>query len=398
MRIAVICCTRLNTIPLNIIKALSPITSYLQFKLEIEMILTKKRALKARSCIKKLGLALLLILTQFQLVHANTAVEGWNFGSPITNGTKTTWNATKEVAGKVVTGVVSIKPTPAQVSTGLKRAGALGIGLTAVQELLDGIDYVLDPANNTIQRKPTTDSSVYVGYDNFYSSHQADKNIFYANPDDACAAALKGMNAKSIIDNNYVGKVPNYIQFSCNLLTYLGSFPANVFGTRIDQEKVRLAVGSTIIDLTEKNDAKAQAFVSAVAQDLLEHDEDVKKAVVAELGKSSEETKSEDDKKKCSSGITSQYGQCWICPEEAREPVRGRVNYAKMVVEGLGQCEASMNSSQLITRYKAYSELSVARDVENACWTPPHQPHIAEARVAENVSIKCNEFLGILGK
>lgn len=51
-----------------------------------------------------------------------------------------------------------------------------------------------------------------------------------------------------------------------------------------------------------------------------------------------------------------------------------------------------MNSSELLTRFRVYSELGTARDAENACWVPQHDPHIREA---ERITAECNKLLGI---
>ena len=57
-----------------------------------------------------------------------------------------------------------------------------------------------------------------------------------------------------------------------------------------------------------------------------------------------------------------------------------------------------MNSSQLLTRRNAYSELGNARDAENSCWSPQDSNHLKEALEAKRIAAECNTYLGALGQ
>lgn len=85
-------------------------------------------------------------------------LNGWDVGNPtavrasgLVNGSKTFGDVTK-------TSKALITPNASQVSK-ILRGGVAGVALTvAVNELLDGVDWVLDPANNQIKYKiPSTD-------------------------------------------------------------------------------------------------------------------------------------------------------------------------------------------------------------------------------------------------
>ncbi len=80
--------------------------------------------------------------------------SGWRVASTVANGIGVTVNGVKDIivngASKTVTGVANVTPTAAQVGKfmGKNLAGAAVIG--AMDLLLDGVDYVLDPANNSV--------------------------------------------------------------------------------------------------------------------------------------------------------------------------------------------------------------------------------------------------------
>ena len=98
--------------------------------------------------------------------------SGWRVASTVANGVGVTVNGLKDVmvngAKKTMTGVANVTPTAGQVGKFMGRnlAGAAVIG--AMDLLLDGVDYVLDPANNQIKyyEEPSGDSSYQYGYKN----------------------------------------------------------------------------------------------------------------------------------------------------------------------------------------------------------------------------------------
>jgi hypothetical protein len=85
--------------------------------------------------------------------------SGWRVASTVSNGIGVTVNGVKDVmvngAKKTMTGVANVTPTAGQVGKfmGKNLAGAAVIG--AMDLLLDGVDYALDPANNSITYKPS---------------------------------------------------------------------------------------------------------------------------------------------------------------------------------------------------------------------------------------------------
>ena len=80
--------------------------------------------------------------------------SGWRVASTVANGIGVTVNGVKDIivngASKTVTGVANVTPTAGQVGNFMgKNLGAAAV-VAAMDLLLDGVDYVLDPANNRI--------------------------------------------------------------------------------------------------------------------------------------------------------------------------------------------------------------------------------------------------------
>lgn len=81
--------------------------------------------------------------------------SGWRVASTVANGIGVTVNGVKDVmvngAKKTMTGVANVTPTAGQVGKFMgKNLGAAAV-IGAMDLLLDGVDYVLDPANNQIK-------------------------------------------------------------------------------------------------------------------------------------------------------------------------------------------------------------------------------------------------------
>ena len=80
--------------------------------------------------------------------------SGWRVASTVANGIGVTVNGVKDIivngASKTVTGVANVTPTAGQVGNFMgKNLGAAAV-VGAMDLLLDGVDYVLDPANNRV--------------------------------------------------------------------------------------------------------------------------------------------------------------------------------------------------------------------------------------------------------
>lgn len=107
----------------------------------------------------RIYLSIAIILSPLYLMNTANAASlgGWTTGNSIVQGASVILNGSKEVilngAKKIANGTAKITPPPSSVAKAL-AGGAAAVALDlAVKELLGGVDYVLDPANNSITYK-----------------------------------------------------------------------------------------------------------------------------------------------------------------------------------------------------------------------------------------------------
>ncbi len=215
-------------------------------------------------------------------------LNGWNVGNPTPVGATGLVNATKNVGGVAKVSNASIVPNASQVSK-ILRGGVAGVALTvAVNELLDGIDWVMDPANNQIRYKkyePTTGSYFKImasfnavncnGYDMplFNSINEATTHI------STCFQAIgwgipKCERITSILYTCSASKgIPIEIRF---------------YGTQneIDKTLPLDTVSQKVIDKAETGNTDAQVATVAAAQNILndaQNDAEKAKPIVLQL-------------------------------------------------------------------------------------------------------------------
>lgn len=122
-----------------------------------------KKQLKFAS---RIYLSIAIVLSPIFLMTSASAStlaggSGWRVASTVANGIGVTVNGVKDVmvngAKKTMTGVANVTPTASQVGKFMgKNLGAAAV-IGAMDLLLDGVDYVLDPANNSITYKVKPD-------------------------------------------------------------------------------------------------------------------------------------------------------------------------------------------------------------------------------------------------
>ncbi len=129
--------------------------------------------------------------------------SGWRVASTVSNGIGVTVNGVKDVmvngAKKTMTGVANVTPTAGQVGKfmGKNLAGAAVVGVMDL--LLDGVDYVMDPANNSIRYYDKNDtgscsqSNCPTAY--WHSSLGGPTKLFYS-PTQVCNAFVAYENAR----------------------------------------------------------------------------------------------------------------------------------------------------------------------------------------------------------
>lgn len=96
-------------------------------------------------------------------VFANTALNGWSITNRIMDGANRVYNGAKNTvingANVAKTSIATIKPTTDIVSKAIVRTGAVVAVDLAIQALLGGVDYVMDPANNRVLYNDPADSN-----------------------------------------------------------------------------------------------------------------------------------------------------------------------------------------------------------------------------------------------
>ena len=200
-------------------------------------------------------ISLQIVLFPSRVFASVSTAGGWTLGDAVVHGATTTWNATKNVGGKIATGVASIKPTSAQVEIGLKKAGLVGLALIVTQELLDGVDYVLDPANNEVRFKENLkDILLYVN----------NKNYYFDTAQQACSFYTTFLPR----DYSYTSKVDGLI---CeNFYVFAGekkSFSITLGHPDKSEKTIKLdALSAQIVNAAEAENEDAKAFVSSIAQ------------------------------------------------------------------------------------------------------------------------------------
>lgn len=212
----------------------------------------------------KIFLSLVLTFSPVLLMRSASAsvnAGGWTLGDAVVHGATTTWNATKDVAGKVATGVASIKPTPAQVAKGILKGGLVGVALTAAQELIEGgVDFVLDPANNTIKYNKSFSYSSSRTYSSFGCSLEDSKFSSLSHGMQWASNCIQQMSYKVISTTD------NSITYNIGYVNNEDVVITNISPQTQEKTIPVQVLASKVITLAEDDDAEAKAYVSAVAQ------------------------------------------------------------------------------------------------------------------------------------
>ncbi|GAB3046106.1 hypothetical protein GCM10027155_09380 [Acinetobacter apis] len=357
------------------------------------------------SYLKNFLVITLMFVMQFRPIYAATVIDGWDLGNPVQNGATTTYDVTKEVTGKVFESTISISPSTTQIVKYLVKNGSSELAMaTIMQAVPNGKDFNI--------------STQKLNY-NLKENNQNTPKYKYSSPFDYgdVYTLTQARNHLKRSLNEYPGEGNYFITVCVDLKekyecywgskgeesdplrsVYFSRTSNDEYNSKVKSKTLSLkTLANKMINLANQENIAAKEYIAVSNQDLVDNDEKKRKSIAKELNA---KLKASQTKKpnNCTSGKRNEQGDCWVCSLESFSPIRGRVNYAKSVTGGLGQCYNSMNSSQLLTRYKAYSELSAARDVENKCWSPTDENHIVESNNAKAVANECNRFLGILGK
>lgn len=123
--------------------------------------------------------------------------SGWRVASTVANGVGVTVNGAKDIivngASKTVAGVANVTPTAGQVGKFMGKNLGTAAVIGAMDLLLDGVDYVLDPANNQIKyyEEPSGDTS----YPTVFNNSQVSAPVY--NTSQAQSAAQEFLSSNS---------------------------------------------------------------------------------------------------------------------------------------------------------------------------------------------------------
>ena len=128
--------------------------------------------------------------------YATTSVGGWSALDTVTAGATNTINAAKTAGGKALKSAITIAPQAGKVGKHLLKGGGAAALLFAVPQILgEGVEWVLDPANNSVRYidPAAADSgdggSVPVG--GLVASLPEIEGATFASPSSLCAAAAQ---------------------------------------------------------------------------------------------------------------------------------------------------------------------------------------------------------------
>lgn len=236
-----------------------------------------------------------LILTS--TVFANSvggSIGGWQVISNVGQGIGAKLTATKDVmingASKTLSATANITPNPTNVAKFLVKAGGLVLADIALRELMNGVDFVLDPANNAViyKNKPRDTSQIpntqiYFQEQTLNTFDQKPVNRYFAPSETAamCSAAkayypsFSNFNCK-LEGNSF--KIYNGSSFMGTAWTAKANSAYNPSIPDLSDQPKSVpisAVASTVIDQAEKDikagnpASSAVALSRAVAQDMV---------------------------------------------------------------------------------------------------------------------------------
>lgn len=213
------------------------------------------------------------LLFTVHIAYASTSTPSWNVGSAVAQGATTVYTATKEIGGKLVTSVAKITPTPAQIAKGLGKGLFAGLALSVAQKLIeDGVDFVMDPANNELRYTKKPDGKAKTSPQAYYSTNA--QVGYYSTADATCNAVLAYYKQKSSdYDSSSLSGDTCYLYDKSKKLinlNTLGYGPNPNYDPKAkDDSKQTIPftqLASSIIGEANNNDEDAKSITSAVAQ------------------------------------------------------------------------------------------------------------------------------------
>ena len=263
-----------------------------------------KKQLKLAS---RIYISIAIVLAPIFLMNSANAStlaggSGWRVASTVANGVGVTVNGVKDIivngASKTVNGVANVTPSAAQVGKFMRNNLGAAAVIGAMDLLLDGVDYVLDPENNSIKYRPKSNIP-YIFQCNYTCNWTATtvaeaQSKFLADTKyEGCNFKTSGqhVNGSSSIslvceiagaNYNVANSIPNPA-YNPNDQTEQKSVPLVNLGSQVlDQAETEVKTGNPAVPIaTPVTQAAAAAVVGEAATD-----EAQARPIVAELDKS----------------------------------------------------------------------------------------------------------------
>lgn len=225
---------------------------------------------------------------------ATTSVGGWTALDTITAGATNTINAVKGAGSSAVKSAITIAPQAGKVGKVLLRGGFVGALALAVPQLIgDGVDWVLDPANNSVRYTVPAVGGATTNVCNYY--HRADTQPSslignYGSPAAACSAyviSAGGINPVFTANNNRCG-FTKFGDSGFSAYMYKGCSDVVSPSTPAQDKHIPIdTVAAKVIANAEAGHAPSQEAVKAVALEGFaagEHDASLDAAAVPDAG------------------------------------------------------------------------------------------------------------------
>ena len=313
-------------------------------------------------------------------MSAVAPLAGWSITQSFVEGASTLINAVKDT--KVSAALVT--PNAKQVAEVL-RGGAAGVALNiAVDQLLDAVDWVMDPENNQIRYK-------VINYDQQYR-YSNNEVLEYTGIQYVYTIA----EAESAFKQFFSKLNRNYVFVGCNFNPNVNSGIDCTWGypnekpdrvvpfapsknPNYGEKTLPLeTIAEQVISNADADSLDAQVATNIAAQNIL-NDVELAKPVVQELENNA--------KNNCPSGIIKN-GSCWVCEKELYYPMSRATRDAKTATRGKS-CKDVTDTMIKSANATLFRNLINARIQENACWSPPDPNHAIALVDAQNALRLC---------
>lgn len=215
-------------------------------------------------------LSLVIVYAGTVSAYANSSIGGWTATDTIIAGANTTINAIKNGANGALKSAVTVAPQASKVGKFLIKGGGTAALLIAVPQLIgDGVDWVLDPANNAVRyTDPAAENSSTHQYLAVYKKNSDFLYPFTASTREAAALG------NCLASGNVFSHMNSNTSFTCNTVNgawaYNGTILLNPsYDPDAPSEEYKYlpidTVAAKVISNAEAGHAPSQEAVKAVA-------------------------------------------------------------------------------------------------------------------------------------